>query len=69
MSFNFDKDTDWIFTFCKSCWDYKKFIFDKPINFFKAKKQKALCISCKNCQNINLEEAREYYCHLNDNNK
>ncbi|QGS52042.1 hypothetical protein [Spiroplasma tabanidicola] len=69
MAFNFEKDTDWIFTFCKTCWDYKKFVFDKPLDFSKAKKEPAVCTSCKKGQTINLKEAREYYHHLNDNNK
>ncbi|ALD66118.1 hypothetical protein [Spiroplasma cantharicola] len=68
MAFNFEQDTDWIFTFCKNCWDFKKFIFNKPINFETKASYNGICVSCKKEQRINLKEARDYYDHLNDHN-
>ncbi|AHI52599.1 hypothetical protein [Spiroplasma culicicola] len=68
MAFNFDQDTNWIFTFCKKCWDFKKFTFKKPINFESEDSSQGICTSCKKRQNISLVEARGYYDHLNDHN-
>ncbi|ASP28621.1 hypothetical protein SCORR_v1c08490 [Spiroplasma corruscae] len=68
MSFIFDTDINYIFTFCKKCWDFKKFVFREAINFDKNEYTIGLCTNCNKEQNINLYEAKDYYLKLNNNN-
>ncbi|AKX34507.1 hypothetical protein SLITO_v1c08930 [Spiroplasma litorale] len=65
---NFDIDTNWIFTFCKTCWDFKKFIFESNINFDESEPTNGKCFSCKNIQRINFSEVKDYYLNLNNKN-
>lgn len=70
MAFNFDEDIDWIFMYCKQCWDYRKFVFTKPIDWTNDfGHQEGICTFCNKKQKIALKEAREYYDHLNDHNQ
>jgi len=68
MSFKFESDVDWIFMFCKKCWDYKKFIFLKPISFIDEDEHIGKCISCLNEQILPKKEGLNYYLQLNENN-
>ncbi|AKU80158.1 hypothetical protein [Spiroplasma turonicum] len=68
MAFTFDEDIDYIFTFCKICWDYKKFLFDNPISFETQSSSVGICVNCNKQQNINLYEVKDYYLNLNNNN-
>jgi ribosomal protein S27E len=65
---NFEKDSNFIFTFCKACWDFKKIVFDQPINFENDKPQFGKCENCGNSQSVNLKDAKAYYENLNEDN-
>ena len=64
----FDEDIDWIFTFCKVCWDFRKIVFDKPLNFETKKQSVGKCTKCQSIVNIYLNNAKEYYENLNEEN-
>lgn len=69
MSFIFDKDIDWLFFFCKNCWEIRKFTFSEPIQFNKKVVQTGVCVKCKSEQTITAQECRDYYRELNENNE
>jgi len=68
MAFIFDDDINYIFTFCKSCWDFSKFIFEIPLDFDYEEQREGLCTICNNKQRISLIDSKEYYEKLNEDN-
>ncbi|WP_031542130.1 hypothetical protein [Mesoplasma photuris] len=68
MKLDFDKEIDYLFFFCKSCWKYTKFLSDGNIDWTKTNAV-FVCVECKNEQAFaDLKELEEYYDHLNDHN-
>ncbi len=64
----FDDDINWIFTFCKVCWDFKKIVFEKPFDFNTDQLQQGRCTKCNAIQTVAPSDARKYYEDLNKEN-
>ncbi len=63
-----NKDINWIFMFCKSCWEYEKFEFKEIINFNLVADIIGECKNCHNKKIINTLDIKNHYEELNKDN-
>ncbi len=63
-----NNEIDWLFSFCKSCWEYRKIVFSKKIDFSNDLELKGKCVQCNNINLFNIKKIQNYYMNLNKNN-
>lgn len=54
-------DTKKVFAFCKACWEFKCFSFEKLISEASIVKAHGKCETCESTQSINVEDVKKYY--------
>ena len=67
--FAYASEINWIYMFCRQCWTYRRFLFDKPIPWQKIIKIEGKCNQCRFTQMLDVAEATNYYQNLNKNNR
>ncbi|AHI54202.1 hypothetical protein SSABA_v1c08010 [Spiroplasma sabaudiense Ar-1343] len=68
MASNQTKTDDFLFLFCKNCWNYQKFQLSKNQEQTLSQKTTFLCLKCNLEQNVDLEKIQNYYEVLNEHN-
>ena len=57
----FPSDACWVYSFCRSCQAYKRFLFAEPWVNSPREKLTGACDQCHLCEEFILQQLRHYY--------
>ncbi|WP_115558401.1 hypothetical protein [Spiroplasma alleghenense] len=68
MEEKLNNQTEFLFIFCKKCWNYQKFLFNDKLSEDKNHLKVFNCGVCERQQKIDIKAIHQYYEVLNEHN-